>query len=44
MSRTPPDGFVAYCRQAHDAGEGGEDMVAIYKRIVSRPATETRRL
>ncbi|MCX6363969.1 MAG: NAD(P)-binding domain-containing protein [Actinobacteria bacterium] len=32
------DAFVAYCRQAHEAGEGGEDIAALYKRIVPRPA------
>ena len=32
------DAFVAYCRQAQEAGEGGEDVAAIYKRILPRPA------
>ena len=25
--------YLAYCEQAHDAGEGGEDIAALYKRI-----------
>ena len=29
------DAFVAYCRQAHEAGDGGEDIAAIYKRVVT---------
>jgi 3-hydroxyisobutyrate dehydrogenase-like beta-hydroxyacid dehydrogenase len=29
------DGFLTYCHQAHDAGEGGQDIAAIYKRIVA---------
>ncbi len=33
--------FVDYCRQAQEAGEGGEDIAALFKRIVRRPpATE----
>ncbi len=31
------DAFVAYCRQAHEAGEGGEDIAALYKRLRLRP-------
>jgi 3-hydroxyisobutyrate dehydrogenase len=34
------DGYAAYCRQAHDAGEGGEDIAAIYKRIIAPPASD----
>ena len=30
-------GFLDYCRQAHDAGEGGQDIAAVYKRIVAEP-------
>ena len=26
------DAFAEYCRQAHDAGDGGEDIAALYKR------------
>lgn len=26
------DAFARYCRQAHDAGEGGEDIAALFKR------------
>jgi hypothetical protein len=33
------DAFVAYCRQAHDVGEGDEDSAALYKRIVAGPPT-----
>ena len=29
--------FVDYCRQAHDAGEGGEDIAALFKRIAAPP-------
>ena len=29
--------FVEYCRQAHDAGEGGEDIAALFKRMASPP-------
>jgi 3-hydroxyisobutyrate dehydrogenase-like beta-hydroxyacid dehydrogenase len=32
------DAFVAYCGQAHDAGEGGEDIAALMKRIAAPPA------
>jgi 3-hydroxyisobutyrate dehydrogenase-like beta-hydroxyacid dehydrogenase len=32
------DGYVAYCRQVHDAGDGGEDIAAIFKRVAA-PAT-----
>ena len=31
------DAFVDYCRQAHEAGEGGEDIAALYKRILAPP-------
>jgi 3-hydroxyisobutyrate dehydrogenase-like beta-hydroxyacid dehydrogenase len=27
------EGYASYCLQAHDAGDGGEDIAAIYKRI-----------
>jgi 3-hydroxyisobutyrate dehydrogenase-like beta-hydroxyacid dehydrogenase len=30
--------FVGYCRQAHDAGDGGEDIAAIFKRVKRPPA------
>ena len=30
-------GFVEYCRRAHDAGGGGEDIAALYKRVVAPP-------
>ena len=33
------DAFVAYCRQAHEAGEGVEDIAAVYKRILAPPVT-----
>jgi 3-hydroxyisobutyrate dehydrogenase-like beta-hydroxyacid dehydrogenase len=29
------DAFIEYCRAAHDAGEGGQDIAAIYKRMVA---------
>jgi 3-hydroxyisobutyrate dehydrogenase-like beta-hydroxyacid dehydrogenase len=29
--------FVAYCRQAHNAGEGGEDVAALIKRVAAPP-------
>ena len=29
--------FVDYCRQAQEAGDGGEDIAALFKRIVARP-------
>ena len=31
------DAYATYCQQAHEAGEGGQDIAAIYKRIVSPP-------
>jgi 3-hydroxyisobutyrate dehydrogenase-like beta-hydroxyacid dehydrogenase len=31
------DGYAAYCRRVHDAGDGGEDIAAIYKRIAAPP-------
>ena len=31
------DGYAAYCQQAHDVGEGDQDIAAIYKRIVAPP-------
>lgn len=34
------DGFLRYCQQAHDASEGGEDIAAIFKRIVAAPASD----
>ena len=34
------DAFVAYCRQAHEAGEGGEDIAALYKRLGVRPLVD----
>ena len=30
--------FVEYCRQAAEAGEGGEDIAALFKRIREAPA------
>ena len=27
------DGYLSYCRQVHEAGDGGEDIAAIFKRI-----------
>ena len=30
--------FVEYCRQAQEAGEGGEDIAAIFKRVKRPPA------
>ena len=35
------DGYLSYCRQVHEAGDGGEDIAAIFKRI---GGTERRRL
>ena len=32
--------FVDYCRQAHDAGEGGEDIAALFKRIAAPPGSD----
>ena len=29
--------FVGYCRQAQEAGDGGEDIAALFKRIAARP-------
>jgi hypothetical protein len=29
--------FVDYCRQACEAGEGGEDIAAFFKRMASPP-------
>jgi 3-hydroxyisobutyrate dehydrogenase-like beta-hydroxyacid dehydrogenase len=34
------DAFVAYCRQAHDAGEGGEDIAALFKRVAASPGSD----
>ena len=31
------DGYAAYCQQAHDVGEGDQDIAAVYKRIVAPP-------
>jgi hypothetical protein len=33
-------GFLRYCQRAHDANEGGEDIAAIFKRVVGPLATE----
>jgi hypothetical protein len=30
--------FVAYCRQAQEAGDGGEDIAAVFKRVKQAPA------
>ena len=32
--------FVDYCRQAHDAGEGGEDIAALFKRVAAPPGSD----
>ncbi len=32
--------FVDYCRQAHEAGEGGEDIAALFKRIAASPGDD----
>jgi 3-hydroxyisobutyrate dehydrogenase-like beta-hydroxyacid dehydrogenase len=32
--------FVDYCRQARDAGEGGEDVAALFKRISAPPGDD----
>jgi 3-hydroxyisobutyrate dehydrogenase-like beta-hydroxyacid dehydrogenase len=32
--------FVDYCRQAHEAGEGGEDIAALFKRIAAPPGRD----
>ena len=32
--------FVDYCRQAQEAGEGGEDIAALFKRIAAPPARD----
>ena len=32
--------FVDYCRQARDAGEGGEDIAALFKRVAAPPGGE----
>ena len=32
--------FVDYCRQARDAGEGGEDIAALFKRIAAPPGSD----
>ena len=32
------EAFVAYCRQAAEQGDGGEDIAAVFKRIVARAA------
>jgi len=29
--------FAGYCRQAQEAGDGGEDIAALFKRIAARP-------
>jgi 3-hydroxyisobutyrate dehydrogenase-like beta-hydroxyacid dehydrogenase len=29
------DGYVTYCRQVHDAGDGGEDIAAVFKRVAA---------
>jgi hypothetical protein len=29
--------FLEYCRQAAEAGDGGEDIAAVFKRIAARP-------
>jgi 3-hydroxyisobutyrate dehydrogenase-like beta-hydroxyacid dehydrogenase len=34
------DAFVAYCRQASEADEGGEDIAAIFKRMRERRAAD----
>jgi 3-hydroxyisobutyrate dehydrogenase-like beta-hydroxyacid dehydrogenase len=31
--------FVDYCRQAQDAGEGGEDIAALFKRVAAPPGS-----
>lgn len=37
MQSLMAEGFLSYCQQSHDAGEGGEDIATIYKRIVVPP-------
>ena len=32
------DGYLSYCRQVHEAGDGGEDIAAIFKRIAAPPS------
>ena len=32
--------FVDYCRQARDAGEGGEDIAALFKRVAAPPGSD----
>ena len=32
------DGYAAYCRQVHEAGDGGEDIAAIFKRVAAPAA------
>jgi hypothetical protein len=34
------DAYAAYCQQAHDAGEGEQDIASIYKRIVTPPTAD----
>ncbi len=34
------DAYATYCQQAHDAGDGGQDIAAIYKRIVTPPMSD----
>jgi 3-hydroxyisobutyrate dehydrogenase-like beta-hydroxyacid dehydrogenase len=31
------DAFLDYCEQAHDAGDGGQDIAALYKRVIEPP-------
>ncbi len=32
------DGYLSYCRQVHEAGDGGEDIAAIFKRCAAPAA------
>ena len=32
------DGYASCCQQAHDAGDGDQDIAATYEQIVSPPA------
>jgi len=32
--------FVDYCRQAHEAGEGGEDIAALFQRVAAPPGSD----
>jgi 3-hydroxyisobutyrate dehydrogenase-like beta-hydroxyacid dehydrogenase len=34
------DAYATYCQEAHDAGDGDQDIASVYKRIVASQATE----